>query len=85
MDVEHSPPKYRTSDRNSFAYSSFRELLPAIITGAVDDAHHTVVNLPKGASKRHEGEQIMLSLSALKSTYYATVALHCYLKTAMMT
>lgn len=67
MDFDPPLPQYRTSDQNSFAYSSFRERLPAIITGAIEDVLRTITNLPRGTPERIEGEQIILSLSALKS------------------
>uniref|UniRef100_A0A060SXL4 Sugar phosphate phosphatase n=1 Tax=Blastobotrys adeninivorans TaxID=409370 RepID=A0A060SXL4_BLAAD len=61
------PEPYYNDDKTSFAYISARERWPVILTGAVDDIHRTITNIPQGGDEKvEEGKHIVSRLVALK-------------------
>ncbi|KAH8702546.1 serine/threonine protein phosphatase PPT1 [Talaromyces proteolyticus] len=60
-------PMYLTSDPTSFASVSVRERWPVILTGAIDDLHRTVSQVPDAENeKQAEGKSIIEELAKLK-------------------
>ncbi|KIW75686.1 hypothetical protein Z517_10428 [Fonsecaea pedrosoi CBS 271.37] len=67
MEYDPKVPTYQTSDPTSFAHKSARERWPAIVTGAIDDVHRTVSQLPDSEKDAlAEGKFIISTLGSLK-------------------
>ena len=67
MDLDPPIPKYSTSDPLSFAHESARKRWPAILTGAIDDVHRSISDLPSDQSEKiSEGKDIVSKLASLK-------------------
>jgi damage-control phosphatase, subfamily III len=70
MNLDPPLPKSQTSDPTSFAHTSARSRWPAIITGAIDDVHRTISNLPETTDEEktvvREGKGVVSSLATLK-------------------
>ncbi|OKL63790.1 hypothetical protein UA08_00209 [Talaromyces atroroseus] len=67
MEYDPKTPQYLTSDETSFASVSARDRWPVILTGAIDDLHRTVGDVPTTETeKRAEGKTIIEELAKLK-------------------
>ncbi|KAI1984630.1 Hairy/enhancer-of-split with YRPW motif protein 2 [Ophidiomyces ophidiicola] len=67
MEFDPKTPPVLTSERHTFAYTSALERWPVILTGAIDDLHRSLIQIPDGEDdKQKEGKEIVSQLAALK-------------------